>query len=160
MLNTFKVKIPRGIHRKMDIYLFILLSMGMILGASVGFRAVSAKIRPKPKDNAQKELNNVYEGTIKELKARVNSQRQRIYHMESGAGAAVAKMDNGEGVEVDAIRGIYDEYVPDAIKHLVPFEAAQEWVEKNPDKIKGMIEKVKGKFKKEGISPSEFEGAL
>lgn len=135
----------------MEIYTFILLFVGMVFSSVIGYKVVSAKTRPKRKDIAQSELNSVYEGTIRELKARVNSQRQRIYSMESGADRKIASMD-GDG-DVDEIESLYNEFVPKSIQGIIPFSVAKQYVEDHPDVVK----KVVGKFKKEGV-PAGISG--
>lgn len=130
----------------MEFDVLMLAISGMAIFYLLANKALNAKRGTKKVVRANDELQSVYEHTIKELKSRVMGYSQRIRYLEKGAGVAVGKL-NGEGeVGVDEIEQLYDEYVPAAIKAMIPFDVAKEYVEKHPDVIK----KVVGKFKKEG----------
>ena len=132
-----------------DSYTLIMLLSVLTVIYLLGNKALSSKTKSNPRDKSYEEAMKIKSETIEDLKSRLRTATQRIYNMSNGAKKDVGKLpEDAEDMVDSEIAELYDKYVPAGIKDLVPFEAAKDWLEKNPDEIK----KVVGRFKKEGAN--------
>lgn len=133
-----------------DVYTLSMVLSVLIVIYLLGNKALSSKMGSNPRDTAYKDALKIKSDSQKELQTRINALNQKVYHLTKGASKEISELANGkEENMVDAeIEELYNKYVPAGLKDLVPFEAARDWLEKNPEEIK----KVVGRFKKEGAN--------